>query len=179
MAPSLLCLCHTCIRIQTLIHADEEAAAIGLLRHNMLQSEQIKSLACPGCSLGSHRMDWWGVCPCVWVCLIQIYCYLSGRQADFFAVSRGLNPSLKTVKDYILACFESILQQQTNTPDTRSACRIELMGTYKVKYILLSNREYNKAVFARNFGFWNYIVNLHLCPFSLTHFLYLPKPVQG
>lgn len=116
------------IHSRTNIHTDEEAVAISLPRHNMLQSEQIKSLACPGCSLGSLRMDWWGVGLCVWVCLIQIYCYLSGRQADFFAVSRGLNPSLKTVKDYILACFESILQQQTNTLDTRSACRIELMG---------------------------------------------------
>lgn len=100
---------------------------------------------------------------CVWVCLIQIYCYLSGRQADCFAVSGGLNPSLKTVKDYILACFESILQQQTNTPDTSSACRIELMGTYKVKYSLQGNGGYNIAVFARNLAYSRTVLSLHSC----------------
>ena len=50
--------------------------------------------------------------------MIQIYCYLSGRQADCRAVSGGLSPftRLKSVKDYILACFESILQQTNQHP---------------------------------------------------------------
>lgn len=91
-----------------------------------------------------------GVGLCIRVPVIQIYCYRSGRQADCFAMSRGLSPPLKTVKDYILACFESILQQQTNTLDTSCACRIELMGIYNVSSILHGNRGYKVAVFARN-----------------------------
>lgn len=177
MAPSLLCLCHTCIHIQTLIHADGEAAAIGLLRHNMLQSEQIKSLAGPGRSLGSHGMDWWGVCPCVWVCLIQIYCYLSGRQADFFAVSRGLNPSLKTVKDYILACFESILQQQTNTPDTRMQNRIN--GYIQSEVHSSQQQGIQQSCLFQELCLLKLYCKSSFMSLSLTHFLYLPNPVQG
>lgn len=84
--------------------------------------------------------------------MIQIYFYLSGRQTDCLAVSRGLSPSLKSVEDYILACFESILQQQTNTPDTDCEYKIELMVTYKLKPIR-TNRECDSAAIpARNFA---------------------------
>lgn len=85
--------------------------------------------------------------------MIQIYFYLSGRQTDCLAVSRGLSPSLKSVEDYILACFESILQQQTNTPDTGCEYKIELMVTDKPKPMLRTNSECDSAaVPARNFA---------------------------
>lgn len=59
---------HTQAHTQTVIHIDGEAAAIGLPRHNVLRSEQIKSSASPGRSLWSYQLTSLCVRVCSRVC---------------------------------------------------------------------------------------------------------------
>lgn len=81
----------------------------------------------------SRRSSEWGlpwrpVRPCIF-CVWSRYTYLFGRRADCRAPSGELScPREEGVTDYILECFESILPQQTNTPDARCACGMELMA---------------------------------------------------